>query len=458
MSTVAKKKKIRQGHRAYASKILGNVKSVIQNYDSSNESRLRQLKISLEERLKKLKSLDEEILEVIEDSEITSEIEESGEFTKNIYGAIVEIDSVLSKSKLHQQLENNGDNLNGEAESLSQSNGSKNKHAKLPKLVLNTFYGEPTQWLSFWNCFESAVNKNDELSKVDKFNYLKSLLKGPAALTIAGLQLSAENYDTAVKLLQERFGNKQVIISGHMDSLLKITSLNVSNDVKKLRQMYDKVETHVRGLQALEVPTESYGSLLVPILMTKIPEDIRILLGRQIKEDKDWKLDELLRLLQEEIKNRERCEGIKAIETPSENRERKYQRKDPSSLAALLAEEKAARIDCTYCKQPHPTVECKVVTNVEARKQILMKQGRCFRCLKRNHIARDCQTKTTCQKCSRKHHVSLCESEQQQKRDNLGKSPEEKSNQSSTLYVSSKNSILLQTAQAFVGLRESNSG
>jgi hypothetical protein len=133
-----------------------------------------------------------------------------------------------------------------------------------------------------------------------------------------------------------------------MDSLLKITSLNVSKDVIKLRQMYDKVETHVRGLQALEVPTESYGSLLVPILMAKIPEDIRILLGRQIKEDKDWKLDELLRLLQEEIKNRERCEGIKAIEAPSENRERKYQRNDPSTLGALLAEEKAAPIGCTY--------------------------------------------------------------------------------------------------------------
>jgi hypothetical protein len=32
-------------------------------------------------------------------------------------------------------------------------------------------------------------------------------------------------------------------------------------------------------------------------------------------------------------------------------------------------------------------VECKVVTNVGARKQILMKQGQCFRYLKRNNIA-----------------------------------------------------------------------
>ena len=81
MSTVAKKKKIRQGHRAYALKILRNVKSVIQNYEPSNESRLKKLKISREERLMILKTLDEEILEVIGDSEITSEIEESGHFT-----------------------------------------------------------------------------------------------------------------------------------------------------------------------------------------------------------------------------------------------------------------------------------------------------------------------------------------------------------------------------------------
>ena len=65
--------------------------------------------------------------------------------------------------------------------------------------------------------------------------------------------------------------------------------------------MYDKVETRVRRLQPLEFPTESYGILLES--MTKIPEDIRKLLGRQTKEDKDWKLGELhTSLLQEEIK------------------------------------------------------------------------------------------------------------------------------------------------------------
>ena len=36
----------------------------------------------------------------------------------------------------------------------------------------------------------------------------------------------------------------------------------------------------IRGLETLGVMTESYGSLLIPILLKKIPEDIRCLIFR----------------------------------------------------------------------------------------------------------------------------------------------------------------------------------
>ena len=66
------------------------------------------------------------------------------------------------------------------------------------------------------------------------------------------------------------------MISSHMDGPPKLPPLGNTSDVRKLRQAYDEVEAHVSGVQALEVPTESYGSFLVPVLMTKIPEDIRL--------------------------------------------------------------------------------------------------------------------------------------------------------------------------------------
>ena len=50
--------------------------------------------------------------------------------------------------------------------------------------MLPKFSGEITKFKSFWDSFDSAVNKNAHLSSVDKFNYLHALLEGQAAQAI----------------------------------------------------------------------------------------------------------------------------------------------------------------------------------------------------------------------------------------------------------------------------------
>ena len=94
--------------------------------------------------------------------------------------------------------------------------------AHLPKLSLAKFRGDVTGWVPFWDSFKSVVHENNEISKIDKFNYLNSLLEGPAALTIQGLTLTADNYDSAIELLKRRFGNTQQIIATHMEELLRL--------------------------------------------------------------------------------------------------------------------------------------------------------------------------------------------------------------------------------------------
>ena len=42
-----------------------------------------------------------------------------------------------------------------------------------------------------------------------KFNYLRNYLQGSTLSAIAGLSLTSENYDEAVQLIQDCFGNKQ---------------------------------------------------------------------------------------------------------------------------------------------------------------------------------------------------------------------------------------------------------
>ena len=55
--------------------------------------------------------------------------------------------------------------------------------------------------------------------------------------------------------------------------MLTLNSVRTMVDIKKIRQIYDQVETHVRGLQAQGVDSAQYGKLLIPIMMAKIPED-----------------------------------------------------------------------------------------------------------------------------------------------------------------------------------------
>lgn len=131
-----------------------------------------------------------------------------------------------------------------------------------------------------WDCYESAVHLNDTLSDVDKFNYLRSLLEKSAYDAIAGLTLSASNYREAVEILRKRFGNKQLIVSRHMETLLNLTAVSADNDLRGLRRLYNEVEANVRSLKALGVDQASYGTMLTSVLLVKLPPEIRLIVTR----------------------------------------------------------------------------------------------------------------------------------------------------------------------------------
>ena len=175
-------------------------------------------------------------------------------------------------------------------------------HVKLPKITWKSFSGNPLEWLSFWDSFQASVDKNSDISGIDKMNHLCGLLKGEAARFIQGLPLSESNYKRAVILLKECFGQKPVLINAHMDALLKI--LVETNDVKKLRSFYDVCEGYIHGLESLDVYPESYGDLLIPIVMKKLPEEVRRIMLRS-HDQTTWTLADLRKQLRHEVETRE---------------------------------------------------------------------------------------------------------------------------------------------------------
>ncbi len=79
--------------------------------------------------------------------------------------------------------------------------------SKLLKLTLPKFKGQVTKWGSFWDSYSSSIHDNSEISKINKFNYLNSLLEGAALRAIQGLTLTGANYDSAIQILKDRFFN-----------------------------------------------------------------------------------------------------------------------------------------------------------------------------------------------------------------------------------------------------------
>ena len=53
-----------------------------------------------------------------------------------------------------------------------------------------------------------------------------------------------------------------MIVNKHMDDLINMVPVYSNHGLRGLRQLYDFVDVHVWGVKALEVPSESYGSLL----------------------------------------------------------------------------------------------------------------------------------------------------------------------------------------------------
>ena len=162
-----------------------------------------------------------------------------------------------------------------------------------------------------------SVDNNKTLSPTIKLEYLKTQCEGPAYQAIADLELSDANYQIAVDILKGRFGQRQIISNSHIDALLKI-NLVKSGDVIELRKFYGAIEIHCRGLQSLGVDPKAYGTVLVNLLLQKLPEEVQLIISRKLNEEykdkdateSDWELSRLTEFIRTELEARENATRV----------------------------------------------------------------------------------------------------------------------------------------------------
>ena len=104
---------------------------------------------------------------------------------------------------------------------------------------------------TFIDSFESAAEKSNQISDIEKMNYLVNLVKGEAEATVKGLTLSHDNYKVTLDLLKARFADPQLLISAHMNRLLELETVQDISGARELRKLSDQVETNIRCLESL---------------------------------------------------------------------------------------------------------------------------------------------------------------------------------------------------------------
>ena len=112
-----------------------------------------------------------------------------------------------------------------------------------------------------------------------------------------------------------------------------------------------------------------------------------------------------------EVEARERSIRVKTNENfvPGEHQRPLSDRKPrnyPTSTAATFVTRQRTftgnssskfEVICVFCNKPHYSASSEVVKNVNRRKEILLRDARCFVCLKKGH------------RCKKRHHQSLCD-------------------------------------------------
>ena len=363
-------KAVRGGHRGVTTKLIRETDELLATTTISTEGRTRLGVIHRQLCMKSelLSGLNQEIISFCEVSEIDGEIEEAETITARIIECQAKIEKSIKSIASSSVTIRSSRDLSPPREPSLSGDAMSQARTRLPKLVLPKFKGDVTTWTAFWDSYKSAVHNNREISAVDKFNYLKSLLEGPAVRCIEGLPITEHNYRSAVDLLQHRFGRTQQVITAHMDELLKIAGCN-SDRSSSLRFVFDKINIHVRGLASLGVASEQYGSLLIPIIMSKLPNEVRLRIARETKEEV-WKIGDLLQVIQAEV---EASENIKVNPARQAVPGQRFSNNPGATASSLFSG--SGKIQCVYCGKDHFSASCSKISNISDRKDILLKAG-----------------------------------------------------------------------------------
>lgn len=143
---------------------------------------------------------------------------------------------------------------------------------KLPKVELPQFTGDRDEWPEFYDMFTSNIHNKPNLSNSSKMGYLKSLVKNDAATSISQFTNTGENYESAWKVLYDRYHQPKMMKMHKLSMLFKIKP--VEHDIAaQLKAFIDSTKGILYSLRNLNEPVDEWNSIVVFFITQRLPLD-----------------------------------------------------------------------------------------------------------------------------------------------------------------------------------------
>ena len=300
----------------------------------------------------------------------------------------------LEEAKLEMQAKVQAQaGLKSAESAVSKSGASECTPVKLPKIDIVKFDGAYMDWPRFWGQFTETVDRSN-IPAINKFTYLCGFLGPKVRRRVESLPFTPEGYNRAKAILQDQYGKNSEIVKAYIKEIMDLPQIPGVN-AKKIADFSEKLSYSVQALETLGKLRDVQGN--VSMTLDKL-SGIR---GDLVRNDPEWESWDFVKLA-EAIRQWIRRNPIHERETETQSG-----KSSPGRLGKAF-HAKAAKM-CVYCEGEHRTGDCTVVLDVSKRREILAKKKLCFNCAAGQHRANSCPSKSTCRKCNKRHHTTICD-------------------------------------------------
>lgn len=289
--------------------------------------------------------------------------------------------------------------------------------AKLPKITLPTFSGDYQHWTSFAALFKSMVIDNHDLNDLARLHYLRSSVTQKALSLISHIPVTDTAFPMAWKALEERYGNKRVLIDAQLAILLQehAAANKQRESAVFLQQLITGVDSALSALALIGQSTDIGDCLIVYNTVRQFSPRTRELWESSVSQMTTYPTyDQLKEFITHRSRTLEQTESAHsssnaANQVKSASRSSNHAAARPSTSSAKQQKQFSGhQFQCDCCPEKHFIATCATFRGLppQDRRETISQRRLCSNCLGR-HNSDSCKSTTRCKTCNQQHHTML---------------------------------------------------